>query len=161
MRETSGQVDIRLLDLTDTATVREILSIQRAAYDREARLIGFFEIPALKDTGQSIRESGETFYGYRIGNRLAGVISVQSQGGMAEICRLVTQPDYLRRGVAGQLLDFVERVVPTGCRVRVSTAADNKPALSLYTKRGFTQIRRHRSREGVELIILEKRILEE
>ena len=161
MSETGGQVNIRTLDLADIVAVREILSVQKSAYGQEARLIGFFEIPALKDTEKSIRESGETFYGYRIGNRLAGVVSVQSQGGIAEICRLVTHPGYLRRGVAGQLLDFVERGVPTGWRLRVSTAAGNQPALDLYNKRGYSQIRRHYSKEGLELITLEKHVSKE
>lgn len=156
MGENAAKTNIRSLDLTDTATVREILSVQNAAYRNEARLIGFSKIPALKDTEQTIRVSEESFYGYRIGNRLAGVVSTRSEGDTVEICRLVTRPGYLRRGVAGHLLDYIEQGLPTGQRMRVSTAAANAPALSLYTKRGFSQISRHFAKEGVELITLEK-----
>jgi ribosomal protein S18 acetylase RimI-like enzyme len=152
-----AESDIRFLDLNDIEIVREILSIQKAAYRQEAELIGFSGIPALADTPQTIQDSGEIFYGYRIEGRVVGVVSVQGDDDTLDICRMVTHPDYHRRGVASQLLRFVVQREQVGRRIRVSTAVKNKPALSLYGKWGFTPASRCRSKEGVELITLEKR----
>ena len=41
-----------------------LLSLQIASYRVEAELIGFDDIPPLKDGIQSIREAEETFYGF-------------------------------------------------------------------------------------------------
>jgi len=157
MGDRRAEADISLLNLADIDVVQEIMSVQKAAYSQEAELIGFSGIPALADTPSAIQDSDEMFFGFRIKGRIVGVVSVQGDDDTLDICRMVIHPDYHRRGVASQLLRFVVQREQAGRRIRVSTAVKNKPALSLYGKSGFTPVSRRRSKDGAELITLEKR----
>jgi hypothetical protein len=68
---------IKQLDITDVSIARHVLAVQLPAYRVEAELIGFDEIPLLKDTVTTLQASREQFYGFYIGEVLAGVIRVQ------------------------------------------------------------------------------------
>lgn len=66
---------IRRLNLREPNEVQSLLNIQRLAYRIEADLIGFNDIPTLKDTIYSLQECKETFYGYFANTMLCGAIS--------------------------------------------------------------------------------------
>ena len=66
---------IKRLNLNDINTVKDLLELQVASYIKEAEIIGFYDIPPLKDTVDSLKESKEIFYGYYVDNVLAGMIS--------------------------------------------------------------------------------------
>lgn len=55
---------IKQLNLEDSIIVEEIVALQKESYAVEAALIGFDGIPALHDTVDTVRHSGETFWGY-------------------------------------------------------------------------------------------------
>jgi len=60
-----------------------------------------------------------------------------------------------RRGVASSLLQHVEAAA--GRRfLAVAPAAANRPALELYRGRGFLEISRALTRDGLELVFLRK-----
>lgn len=90
---------IRRLDLLVLAEAAVLLDIQRLAYTVEGDLIGFYDIPALKDTVQSLQSCNEVFYGYFREHELLGAISFTRQGNEVDICRLVVHPKSFRQGV--------------------------------------------------------------
>ncbi|REE78957.1 acetyltransferase (GNAT) family protein [Paenibacillus taihuensis] len=130
------------IDLNDYAQVRELLNVQLLSYSVEARLIGFHDIPGLRDTALSLQACGEQFFGCWQGEALAGAISFKEENGCIDIHRLVVHPDFFRRGIGERL---VKHVLDT-CKQRadrfiVATGAANLPAKRLYTKLGFVEQR--------------------
>ncbi|RJE87502.1 GNAT family N-acetyltransferase [Paenibacillus sp. 1011MAR3C5] len=115
----------------------QLLAVQLPAYRIEADIIGFWDIPPLRDTAETIMKSSETFVGYRLDGALAGFISFEDEGDARDICRMVVHPDYFRRGIAKSLLAYVLEDAGKHKKVKVSTGAKNEPAIALYRSFGF------------------------
>jgi ribosomal protein S18 acetylase RimI-like enzyme len=143
------------VDLSDHRAARRLLRLQRRAYRDEARLIGYRDIPALKDTVTALRVSGETFYGAFAGRRPLALVSTRREGDTLEICRLVVHPRCRRRGIASTLLRHVEAACGGG-HLAVATAMANVPARELYRACGFLEVSRQFIPDGLELVVLRK-----
>lgn len=130
---------IAAIDVFDTVQCAKLLALQRAAYQVEADLITFADLPPLKDTTASLQASGETFWGYVVTSDLAGAISFKMIAATLDIHRLMVHPRYFRRGIASALLRFVheQALVGGATRLIVSTGAANTPACTLYRGYGF------------------------
>jgi len=130
---------IRRLDLLDLDEVNALLNVQRLAYAVEADMIGFYDIPALKDTFQSLQSCNEAFYGYFRDGELCGAISYTRQANYIDICRLVVHPNTFRQGVGRALLEHLLATERDVSRFTVSTGQKNTPAIKLYEKYGFVE----------------------
>ncbi|WP_235179015.1 GNAT family N-acetyltransferase [Bacillus cihuensis] len=94
---------IKAINVKLKKTAREVLQIQLPAYQIEAQLINFYEIPPLKDTVETIQASEEQFFGYFIENQLVGFISLEEIDKNINICRMVVHPSFFRKGIAKNL----------------------------------------------------------
>lgn len=130
---------IKKIDITNPDIAKEVLSIQLPAYQIEAKLIGFDEIPNLRDTVDSLQQCGETFYGYYKNGNLCGIISFVITSFVLDIHRLFVDPGHFREGIAKQLLDHILYVETGFDTVIVKTGNKNIPALRFYKKYGFDQ----------------------
>ncbi|OME77727.1 GNAT family N-acetyltransferase [Paenibacillus sp. FSL A5-0031] len=130
---------IRKIDITDAALAEEVLHIQIPSYRVEAELIDFYEIPPLKDTVDTLRNCGETFYGYYINNELCGAIAIMIENNIIDIHRLIIHPNHFRKGIAKQLLQHIESVGVSGSVIVVSTGSKNAPAVNLYKQSGYVE----------------------
>lgn len=124
----------------DAGTAQRILDVQLPSYRIEAELIGFCDIPPLRDTLETIQCSGECFIGYAIHDKLTGFIAYELIEDAVEICRMVVHPDYFRRGIAKQLLAYLLAGAAAHKKVTVSTGDKNEPAKLLYRSLGFTEV---------------------
>ena len=144
------------LDLADEAIARSVLALQREAYAVEAAIIGSDGIPALTETLEALRASGEDWLGVIDVDGLTGAIAWQVlDDGTVDICRLVVAPRAFRRGVARSLLDALEARFPDRPMI-VSTGRDNHPALALYRARGFRAVRDREPIPGLFITELER-----
>ena len=150
-------MDVRQLDLSNAAVIAQILAVQRKAYRLEARIVRYDRIPALHDTAESIRGSGERFFGLVHRGSVSAVVSVLLEESILTICRLVVDPSLHRRGMASTLLSDLKNRYAGISIFRVSTAAKNTPALRLYQENGFTVVRRWVTDDGLALTELEHR----
>ncbi|MCM3764253.1 GNAT family N-acetyltransferase [Neobacillus niacini] len=128
---------IRKINFQDNRLVQNLFELQRASYLVEANLIGFEEIPPLKESFEELMNCGETFLGYFEGEELAGAISYTINGQELTICRTVVAPNHFRKGIAQKLLKAVEDTHKEIPVFKVSTGKDNYPAKNLYLKNGF------------------------
>ncbi|AJY73946.1 GNAT family N-acetyltransferase [Paenibacillus beijingensis] len=140
-------------------TARQVLAVQIPAYEVEAELIQFHDLPPLKETIGSLTACGESFYGFFEQGELAGVISYKKEDDTVDIHRLIVHPAYFRRGIAQALLRFVERLEQSAAKFVVATAARNNPAKNLYLKNGFLQVKEQEVAPGLSLSFFEKRKL--
>ncbi|MDQ0859244.1 N-acetyltransferase [Bacillus sp. V2I10] len=146
---------IKHLNHKEYSTAEKILRIQIPAYQIEADLIGFRDIPQLKETAKDIADSEETFIGCIIDNEIRGVLSYERDAETLNICRLVIHPNYFRLGIASTLLDYFLKQ-NTNNRVKVSTGTKNIPAITLYQSFKFMKTGEIEVAPGVSITVLEK-----
>lgn len=131
---------IKKINLKDIEIIKEVLRLQIASYKVEAEIIDFYEIPPLKDTIDSLKTCDEIFYGYYINNVLAGIISYKIVENVLDIHRVAVYPQFFRRGIAHQLINYIEGLNININKVTVCTGNKNLPAINLYLKNGYKKI---------------------
>lgn len=149
---------IRKIDITDVNLAKEVLNIQIPAYQVEAELIGFDKLPPLKDTIETLQQSGEKFYGYYIKEELSGVLSLKIENGVMDIHRLFVHPKHFRKGISQTLIDFVQSSEAGYNMITVATGTKNVPAVHFYHKNGFNKLKEIIVEEGLSISLFEKRI---
>lgn len=127
------------IDISNEQLARQVLPVQIEAYEVEAKIIDYADLPPLKETVESLKNCGETFFGFYEGEELCGAISVQFDDSILDIHRLIVSPRHFRRGIAQQLLNHVVQLYETNL-VKVSTGARNVPAIQFYEKNGFRKV---------------------
>ncbi len=147
---------IKRLDTKDNKTAEQIVDLQKRSYIVEAELIGFYDIPPLKDTIDTIIKCDEIFYGYYVEDMLAGLISYKLEEELLDIYRVAVRPEYFRKGIARQMIEFIEDMNRGIKRIIVSTGLKNQPAVSLYLKLGFKKLHEAEVAEGVFAVSFEK-----
>ncbi|MDP4088642.1 MAG: GNAT family N-acetyltransferase [Bacillota bacterium] len=146
---------IELLNTKDENIASRIVELQIQAYMEEAKLINFYEIPALKESVGDIQQCDEIFYGWWEGDDLAGIISYKIENGVLDIHRVAVKPVYFRRGIAKGLLQYIEGMHK--CRkIIVQTGEGNYPAKLLYESFGFRQKGEIEVTEGLIMAVFEK-----
>ncbi|ALS23825.1 GNAT family N-acetyltransferase [Paenibacillus naphthalenovorans] len=147
---------IRAIDLNDTQEVLEFLTLQQTAYRVEAELIGFEEIPPLFDSPLSLKESGESFFGYYEEGKLRGAAACKQSARELTISRIMVYPDCFRRGIASKLLKHLEQFALPGMRIIVYTGTNNIPAVQLYDKHGYQPLQMQLVAPGITLTKFQK-----
>lgn len=129
---------IRHIQIDDLQEALELLLLQQIAYQIEMEQIGLVDKPPLMDSPQALKQSGESFLGcYDAEGKLIGALSFRQNSKEAHIVRLMVHPAHFRQGAASKLITHLEQELPSGTRLIAASAADNMPALRLYTKHGF------------------------
>ncbi|ASD66594.1 GNAT family N-acetyltransferase [Pseudoalteromonas piscicida] len=144
---------IQKLNNRDASVARGISNVFQRSYKIEAELIGASYFPPLSRTVEEISSATSHFYGYFENQNLAAVIEIVIFEKTLEIDSLTVDPNYFRKGIAGELLRFamsefdVEKVI-------VETATANAPAIALYQKYGFVEYKRWLPTYGIEKLAL-------
>ncbi|WP_053691689.1 GNAT family N-acetyltransferase [Streptomyces sp. WM6372] len=144
VRSRSGRTFLlRELDLTDAAMAVAVQAVGRRAYAVEADLIGFSEIPALRETLQELRAEPLRWAGALTDDgQLAAFVAWQhlAPGDDIDVHRMCVDPAWFRQGLASELVaHLLTEWMPSG-DVLVSTGADNLPAVALYERLGFSRV---------------------
>ncbi|AXQ97517.1 GNAT family N-acetyltransferase [Pseudoalteromonas piscicida] len=144
---------IQKLNNRDASVARGISNVFQRSYKIEAELIGARYFPPLSRAIEEISSATSHFYGYFENQILAAVIEIVLINKTLEIDSLTVDPNYFRKGIAGELLRFamsefdVEKVI-------VETATANAPAIALYQKYGFVEYKRWLPGHGIEKVAL-------
>jgi ribosomal protein S18 acetylase RimI-like enzyme len=146
---------IKKINVGDRRVAEDVLKVQIPSYQVEAEIIGYYDIPPLRDTVETIQQCDELFFGYYTDTELCGFISVKIEKNEADIHRLVVHPKHFRKGIAQSLLEFIEGL--DGIKtLKVSTGSKNSPAVSFYIKNGFQPIKEVRIDEKLVITLFEK-----
>lgn len=146
------------IDISNPLTANEVLAVQIPSYTVEAKLINFYDIPALKDSVETLQKCGESFYGYYEQEILVGAISMKVHEGVVDIHRLIVHPEYFRKGIAKQLLNYITKEIQDIHTIIVSTGSKNTPAVLFYLKNGFMNIGEIQITEGLTITKFQKNI---
>ncbi|MEU4173095.1 GNAT family N-acetyltransferase [Streptomyces sp. NPDC026665] len=134
------------LDVTDPRTAAGVHQVGRRSYAVEAELIGFDGIPALTETLEEMQARPLRWLGaVTPDGRIAAFVAWQHLPGEdgidgIDIDRVCVDPQWFRRGLARRLLGRLLAELAPGGKALVSTGADNRPAISLYDRLGFTRV---------------------
>src|SRR5690349_7538102 len=99
MSSTRASRTWRRLDLQDRAAVEAMLPVHRASYAVEAELIGYPDLPPLKQTADEIAASGEEIWLCDEGEEIVGGVGLQDDAEVVVIARLFVAPTAFRRGI--------------------------------------------------------------
>jgi GNAT superfamily N-acetyltransferase len=143
----------------------ELLTVQRAAYVREAQRYTA-HIPPLRETLAEvlaeIDASHVLVFGAWLGTRLVGSVRGRPDGrdGM-EVSRFAVAPDMQGRGVGRVLLGTLEAAVPAGVRTLwLVTGAASEENLRLYRRAGYEPVDERVDDIGVRLFVLAKSVIQ-
>jgi ribosomal protein S18 acetylase RimI-like enzyme len=142
------------IDISGLEWARAVHNLQRNSYQIEAGLIDFQEIPPLIESLEQLMNSGEVFFVLGSLAELKGMIAIEPDKNRSiTISRLCVNPEFLRQGLASDLIGYILKSYRDYPFVKVSTGAANQPAIDCYQKAGFT-IERHEFLEKHQLTIV-------
>ena len=147
---------IERLDHRALETAEKMYAVFQRSYRKEADLIGIEDFPPLRRTAEDLMASGSQFFGVQQDSELAAVVEVTDHDAELDICSLVVDPAFFRRGYASRLLRFVLDTLIWQTAV-VETAAVNDPAIALYRKVGFVEEKRWTPGHGIPKVLLRLR----
>jgi len=139
----------------NTAISKEIRNVFQVSYAVEAKLLKAVNFPPLKRSLHSFMNSNTSFYAYIKDDIITGVIEINETDTFVHIQSLVVVPDYFRRGIGRELMEFVLNFYTSNLYM-VETGLANIPAIQLYKSLGFTEVKQWDTEIGVRKIRLEK-----
>jgi ribosomal protein S18 acetylase RimI-like enzyme len=148
---------IQFVDHRTLLIAQQLHAVQMVAYAQEAKLLGAIYFPPLDRTVNEVQATDELFLAAFMSQELVGAASVwpDPEGMGMNIASLVVAPRFQRQGIGTALMASVLATHGSG-RITVQTGAKNLPALSLYARAGFVELRRwFVGREPLELVKLQ------
>lgn len=135
----------------------QILALQKAAFESEARLVENWDIPPLTQTLEHLVEEWRTGVMLKALDEqtLAGTVRAYIAEGTAHIGRLAVMSQWQGRGYGSALLTAILSAAKAA-RYELFTSAKSERNLRLYEKFGFIPYKKVQTANGVELVWLEK-----
>lgn len=141
---------IERLDNSSAETAKKLQELFSRSYAIEARFLNVADFPPMKRSLDNFIKSETCFYGIHANTNIVAVIEISVLAKRTEIHSLVVHPGYFRKGLATSLLSFVIETFRSESVV-IDTGAANIPAISLYKKIGFQEIRQWNTGNGITM----------
>jgi GNAT superfamily N-acetyltransferase len=135
-----------------SADAGELLTLQLAAWVREARENDTLDIPPLQegldDVVAQLADPGLTVWGYRESGRLIGTVRTSLLSpSVAFLGRLGVVPDRFRTGIGGALLRLAEsRLAASVGRIELITGLRSVSNHAFYARNGYEPVDRDEAR---------------
>lgn len=146
---------IQKLKNTEIEISMLIHTVFQLSYAIEAKLLNVNDFPPLRRPMESYLNSTNTFFGYFVNGELAGVIEVEHTYKHVDINSLVVHPLFFRQGIGRKLLEFTFKEYQNTSFI-VETGIQNHPAVELYKKVGFKEIKQWNTDFGVRKVMFKK-----
>lgn len=140
------------------ADLPEVLELQRAAYQSEARLYDDYSIPPMTQTlAELCAEFGRsTFLKALAADRIIGSVRSSVNGDTCHVGRLIVHPNCQGRGIGTRLMAAIEALAPAVRRFELFTGHASEGNLRLYERLGYRRFREEQIKPGLTFIYLEK-----
>ena len=148
---------IEKLQNNKTEVSKKIHSVFQLSYKVEAKLLNATDFPPLKRLLKNYVNSNTEFFGYLKGGELAGVIEIEHNNSFTDINSLVVHPSFFRQGIAKKLMKYVFNRFDSNLFV-VETGLENGPAIELYKKLDFKEVKQWNTDYGIRKIKFERRM---
>lgn len=136
----------------------EILSLQKLAYQSEAKIYDDFAIPPLTQTLKEIKKDFETqvFLKAVVGEKIVGSVRAFIKDGTCHVGRLIVHPDFQNLGIGTRLMNKIEELFKEAQRFEIFTGHKSQRNLYLYEKLGYRRFKIVKVNEKVTIVYLEK-----
>lgn len=147
------------IEQATVADAKEILSLQKTAYQSEAAIYGVYDIPPLTQTLEQMEAdmSTQVVLKATVSDRIVGSVRAYERDGTCYIGRLIVHPDYENRGIGTQLMGEIEACFGQSERFELFTGHRSERNLYLYRKLGYRPLGEQEVAPGLVLVYLEKR----
>ncbi|HEY0799852.1 MAG TPA: GNAT family N-acetyltransferase [Steroidobacteraceae bacterium] len=151
-----------VIDLLSEHDVGELLTVQRAAFLRDAQLYHDPFLPSLTQTEEGIRnemlDPNRVFLVAKYGARLVGSVRALRKGRKVHISRLMTAPDLEGRGIGGSLLKAIETKMSDDVDVvELRTGKKSVANIEMYRRHGYVICAETDDDTGVTIVTMSKR----
>lgn len=146
------------VSIAQKADLRAILELQKICYLEEAMLYNDFSIPPLTQTLESIilDFEKEKFLKVECDGKIIGSVRGCLAFDTCKIGRLIVAKEFRNQGLGKKLMTHIEKQFKKVNRFELFTGHKSERNLSLYNKIGYSEFRRQKINEKLELIFLEK-----
>ncbi|MGY6650476.1 GNAT family N-acetyltransferase [Wenyingzhuangia sp. IMCC45574] len=146
------------ISIAEKKDLKAILALQKACYMEEAVLYNDYTIPPLTDTLESIEQNykNEKILKIECDGKLVGSVRGILELNTCKIGRLIVHTNYRNKGLGTKLMNQIESEFDNVNRFELFTGHKSIRNLSLYKKLGYSEFRKQRISENLELVFLEK-----
>jgi ribosomal protein S18 acetylase RimI-like enzyme len=137
---------------------KEILDLQKLAYQSEAEIYDDDTIPPLTQTLEEVRNDFErqTFLKASMGGRIIGSVRAFLKEETCFIGRLIVHPDFQNQGIGTKLMNEVERHFSRAKRFELFTGQKSDRNIHLYQKLGYQVFKAETVTKELKLLYMEK-----
>jgi ech hydrogenase subunit C len=182
MAETSAGVDQLLIRCAQKSDASQILALQRAAYQSEARIYGEDSLPALQQTLEELEKEfergpnreasqpgcsetqaapGKTpddviFLKAVMNGRIIGSVRGYAMEENAYLSHVIVHPYFQGRGIGRRLTEEIEAVFPDVKRFEIFTGSKSERNLRLFRKLGYKDFKTEPFTPAITWVYLRK-----
>jgi ribosomal protein S18 acetylase RimI-like enzyme len=137
---------------------KEILALQRLAYQSEALLCNDNAIPPLTQTLAEIKAefTDHVFLKAMLETRIIGSVRAKLLGITCFVGRLIVHPNHQGHGIGSALMKEIEKHYATAKRLELFTGHESEHNISLYQRLGYSMFRTERVNDKLSFIFMEK-----
>ncbi len=147
-----------IIEQASAEDAKEILDLQKLAYQSEAAIYNDYTIPPLTQTLEEMEADFEkqVFVKATIDGKIIGSVRGHLNEGTCFIGRLIVHPDFQNRGIGTRLLNEIERIFIQARRFELFTGNRSERNLHLYQKQGYEPFKTEMIAEELVIVFLEK-----
>jgi N-acetylglutamate synthase-like GNAT family acetyltransferase len=136
----------------------EILALQKLAYQSEAELYNDWQLPALTQSLDSLRNefSNTIILKAVINAKIIGSVRAAAGNDCYKIGRLIVHPDYQKKGIGTALLEKIESMNISSKVFQLFTGSKSLSNIRFYEKSGYKITYTNSLTNKVELVFMEK-----
>lgn len=137
---------------------KEILQLQRVAYESEEKIYNDPEIPPLTETLTQLKAlfTNHTFLKATIDGKIVGSVRACINNGSCHVGRLIVSPQHQNQGIGTQLLTAIEQHYATYRRFELFTGIKSAKNIRLYERAGYKAFKTEAVSNKLSLICFEK-----
>jgi ribosomal protein S18 acetylase RimI-like enzyme len=138
--------------------LKAILELQYLAFQSQAKLLGNYEIPPLRQTLDEVRaeyRKGVILKAVDDGGAIVGSVRGYAENGTTYVSKAMVRPELQGGGIGTRLLNEIERSLPSP-RYELYTSPMSAGNLALYERLGYSRFREAEVAPGLVMVYLQK-----
>jgi ribosomal protein S18 acetylase RimI-like enzyme len=150
-----------MIELAAPDDARQILQLQKLAYQSEAAIYDDYTIPPLLQSLEEMESDlqKKTVLKETAGGRINGSVRGYVQDGTGYIGRLIVHPDFQNQGLGTRLIKAIEEHLGQAERYELFTGYKSLRNLYLYRKLGYCVFRSEIVNDRLTQVYLEKKVV--